>query len=52
MTIQLTDEQLMIRDMVRDFAREVVAPEAAERDHSKQFPGDILKQMGNLASWA
>jgi butyryl-CoA dehydrogenase len=48
MTIQLTDEQLMIRDMVRDFAREVVAPEAAERDHSKQFPGDILKQMGEL----
>ena len=48
MTIQLTDEQLMIRDMVRDFAREVVAPEAAERDHSKKFPGDILKQMGEL----
>lgn len=48
MTIQLTDEQLMIRDMVREFAREVVAPEAAERDHSKQFPGDILRQMGEL----
>ena len=48
MTIQLTDEQLMIRDMVRDFAREVVAPGAAERDHTKQFPGDILKQLGEL----
>lgn len=48
MSIQLTDEQLMIRSMVRDFAREVVAPEAARRDHDKQFPGDILKQMGQL----
>ncbi len=48
MSIQLTDEQLMIRSMVRDFAREVVAPEAARRDHDKQFPGDILKQMGGL----
>jgi butyryl-CoA dehydrogenase len=48
MTIQLTDEQLMIQTMVRDFAREVVAPEAAKRDHDKQFPADILKQMGEL----
>ena len=48
MTIQLTDEQLMIKDMVREFAREVVAPEAAERDYRKQFPGDILIQMGEL----
>lgn len=48
MSIQLTDEQLMIRSMVRDFAREVVAPEAARRDHDKQFPGEILKQMGQL----
>jgi alkylation response protein AidB-like acyl-CoA dehydrogenase len=48
MSIQLTDEQLMIRSMVRDFARQVVAPEAARRDHDKQFPGEILKQMGEL----
>ncbi len=48
MTIQLTDEQLMIQTMVREFAREVVAPEAALRDHNKQFPSEILKQMGEL----
>ena len=48
MTIQLTDEQKMIQTMVREFARDVVAPEAAERDRSKQFPGDILRQMGEL----
>jgi alkylation response protein AidB-like acyl-CoA dehydrogenase len=48
MTIQLTDEQLMIQTMVREFARDVVAPGAAERDHTKTFPIDILKQMGEL----
>jgi alkylation response protein AidB-like acyl-CoA dehydrogenase len=48
MSIQLTDEQLMIQSMVRDFARGVVAPGAAQRDHDKQFPGEILKQMAEL----
>lgn len=48
MTIQLTDEQLMIQTMVREFARDVVAPGAAERDRTKTFPYDILKQMGEL----
>jgi alkylation response protein AidB-like acyl-CoA dehydrogenase len=48
MTLQLTDEQMMIQTMVREFARDVVAPGAAERDHTKTFPGDILRQMGEL----
>ncbi len=38
MSIQLTDEQLMIQSMVRDFAREVIAPTATERDKNKTFP--------------
>lgn len=48
MTIQLTNEQLMIQTMIREFARDVVAPDAAERDRTKAFPADILKQMGEL----
>ncbi|MEA3435389.1 MAG: acyl-CoA dehydrogenase [Thermodesulfobacteriota bacterium] len=48
MSIKLTDEQLMIQTMVRDFAREVIAPTAAERDKTKEFPGDNLKQLGEL----
>ena len=48
MTIQLTDEQRMIHDMVREFANDVVAVEAAKRDHDKIFPADILKQMAEL----
>lgn len=48
MAFQLTDEQLMIRSMVHEFARDVVAPEAGRRDREKIFPGDILKQMAEL----
>jgi len=48
MSIKLTDEQLMIQTMVRNFSREVIAPTAAERDKTKEFPGDNLKQLGEL----
>ncbi len=48
MAYQLTEEQQMIQAMVREFAREVVMPTAAERDRTGEFPADILKQMGEL----
>ncbi len=48
MSYKLTDEQLMIRSMVREFSRKVVAQTAAERDRTKEFPADNLKQMGEL----
>lgn len=48
MTYRLTDEQLMIQTMVREFSRKVVAEGAAERDQNKTFPADILKKMGEL----
>ncbi len=48
MSYTLTDEQLMIQAMVREFSRKVVAPEASERDQNKTFPADILKKMGEL----
>jgi alkylation response protein AidB-like acyl-CoA dehydrogenase len=48
MSIQLTDEQLMIQSMVRDFAREVIAPTAARRDETKEFPAENLKRLGDL----
>jgi alkylation response protein AidB-like acyl-CoA dehydrogenase len=48
MSIQLTDEQLMIQSMVRDFAREVIAPTAVERDKNRDFPGENLKRLAEL----
>jgi len=48
MVSQLTDEQLMIQSMVREFARKVVAVTAAERDRTKEFPAGNLKKMAEL----
>ncbi|GBC59540.1 acyl-CoA dehydrogenase [Desulfonema ishimotonii] len=45
---KLTDEQLMIQSMVREFSRKVLAATAAERDKTKEFPAGNLKQMGDL----
>jgi len=48
MTFQLTDEQLMIQAMVREFSRKVIQPTAMERDRTKEFPADNLSQMTEL----
>lgn len=48
MSFKLTDEQLMIQSMAREFSRKVVAATAAERDRTKEFPRDNLQKMGDL----
>ena len=48
MLFRLTDEQLMIQSLVREFARREIAPTAAERDRSKVFPADNLKKMAAI----
>jgi alkylation response protein AidB-like acyl-CoA dehydrogenase len=48
MLFELTDEQIMIQSMVREFSRKVIAATAAERDRTKQFPYENLKKMGEL----
>ncbi|MDA8195027.1 MAG: acyl-CoA dehydrogenase family protein [Thermaerobacter sp.] len=48
MDFDLTREETMIRDAVRDFAEEVVAPGASARDETAAFPYDIMQQMGEL----
>jgi alkylation response protein AidB-like acyl-CoA dehydrogenase len=45
---ELTEDQKLIRDTVRDFADRVVAPQAAEIDKTGAFPVDILRQMAEL----
>ncbi|MGD9212640.1 MAG: acyl-CoA dehydrogenase family protein, partial [Desulfobacteraceae bacterium] len=48
MSFQLNEEQVMIQSMVREFARKVILPTAAERDRTKTFPAENLKKMGQL----
>jgi alkylation response protein AidB-like acyl-CoA dehydrogenase len=48
MNFELTEEQQMIRKMVRDFAENEVAPLAQETDKTGQFPWQIIHKMGKL----
>jgi len=48
MNFELTDEQKSIRKMVRDFAREVLQPKAAELDEQNRFPIEHIKQLAEL----
>jgi short-chain 2-methylacyl-CoA dehydrogenase len=45
---ELSDEQRLLRDTVRDFARQEVAPAAEELDREKRFPYEIVARMGEL----
>jgi len=42
----LTDEQRMMRNMVRDFAQTEIMPVAAQYDESHEFPLQNIKKMG------
>jgi alkylation response protein AidB-like acyl-CoA dehydrogenase len=48
MNFDFTETQLMIKDMAKKFAEDVLAPSAAERDEKEEFPYDAVKQMGEL----
>jgi alkylation response protein AidB-like acyl-CoA dehydrogenase len=45
---ELTQEQGLFRDMVRDFVRAEVAPEAARLDEESRFPAETLSKMAGL----
>ena len=48
MDFDLTSEQELIRDTVRSFARERVAPVAEELDREARFPVDLVREMAGL----
>ncbi len=48
MNFDLSDEQRLLRDTVRDFARQEVRPVAEELDRTKSFPYEIVEKLGGL----
>jgi butyryl-CoA dehydrogenase len=46
--LELSEEQKMIVDQVREFALGEIAPKAAEIDQSGRFPKEIVEQMGQM----
>jgi alkylation response protein AidB-like acyl-CoA dehydrogenase len=45
---ELTDEQQLIRDAVREFAEAEVAPIAAELDRDHRFPHELLPKLAEM----
>ncbi len=48
MNIELTEEQIAVRDAARDFAQNVLNPGVIERDENQTFPAEQIKQLGEL----
>lgn len=48
MILELSEEQVMIRDAARRFAQEIVAPRAEEIDRSSEFPSDLVRMAAEL----
>jgi alkylation response protein AidB-like acyl-CoA dehydrogenase len=48
MQYDLTEEQLMIRRTVREFAEGEIAPHARHVDESGEFPAETFRKMGQL----
>lgn len=48
MDFNLSEEQIMIRDAARDFARTELLPGVIERDEKQQFPAEQIKKMAEL----
>lgn len=48
MDFDLTEEQGMIQEAIRKFAREEIAPVAGENDKKAQFPRNLFKKLADL----
>jgi alkylation response protein AidB-like acyl-CoA dehydrogenase len=44
----LSENQIIIRDTIRDFAQKNILPHIMEYDESQTFPIEIIKQLGEL----
>ena len=48
MNFEFTEEHLSIKEAAKDFAENEIAPTQIERDIKAEFPGEIVKKMGEL----
>lgn len=48
LNFSMTENQKMIRDMVRDFAEREIKPHLMEWDETQHFPVDLFRKMGEL----
>ena len=48
MNFNLSEEEMAIRQTLREFAEKEIAPSARERDEKSEFPFEIIKKLGKL----
>lgn len=48
MEFLLTEEQVMLKDMVSKFAKDRIAPVASDNERNHRYPADIIKEAGEL----
>ncbi|MCU0365155.1 MAG: acyl-CoA dehydrogenase family protein [Ignavibacteriaceae bacterium] len=46
--IELTENQVLIRNTIRDFAQKKIKPKVMEWDEAQYFPMEILRELGEL----
>ncbi len=51
MDFTYTDEQQMVKETIREFAKEELASGAAERDEKAMFPREAIDKLGELGFW-
>ena len=47
-SLELDELQQQVQDTAKSFAKEVIEPEAVERDKNSTFPKEIIQQVGEL----
>lgn len=48
MDFELSEQQTLIRNSVRDFAKKHIAPHAEEWDEHEEFPREVFRELGAL----
>ena len=48
LSFELNEDQLLIRDSIKDFVERHVAPTVMERDASKQFPHELVNMLAEM----
>ena len=48
MDFELTEDQRLLKEMVRDFSQKEIVPHIKHLEDNKEFPGEILAKLGEL----
>ncbi|MFC2163423.1 acyl-CoA dehydrogenase family protein [Acidobacteriota bacterium] len=48
MNFVLTEEQVLLRDMIREFAQDKISPEVKSLEDKHEFPQKLLRELGEL----